>query len=140
MNILGRLAGGLLIFVGLGWLATLAGLSPFGGRSANQFTAQPVTTTAPLTAGSVPTARTIAGSTNQTVVGQTSNGQTVVAPAGTVEADPRNAAAPTPSPSTVPLSTTTTTTTVASPAPTTTVAPVTPPAPAAPAAPVPAGW
>jgi hypothetical protein len=137
MNIIGRLAGGLLIFVGLGWLATLAGLPPFNNRSVNQLTTQQGDATAPMGAASpIPVAKAVAGTpvvpgqtVTGTVVGQTSNGQTVIAPAGTVETAPRDAAAPTPS--AVPAA-------PAAPTPTPSV-PVAP-APVAPAAPVPAGW
>jgi hypothetical protein len=137
MNILGRLVGGLLILIGLGWLASTAGLPPFGDRrTANQLSNQkqgvlPTTKTATnnLTTPQKVT-KTTTTTTAPAAVGTTSDaGKTTSTTSTTstapVEASPRDATAQ-------PL----TTQPNPQPATTTTVVVEQPTAPAA----VPAGW
>jgi hypothetical protein len=136
MNILGRLVGGLLILIGLGWLASTAGLPPFGDRrAANQLANQKqgVLPTTPTATNSFTTPQKVTKTTTTTTapaaVGTTSDagGQKTTTTTSTapVETSPRDATAQPLTAQPNPQPTTTTTVVVEQPA-----------APAA----VPAGW
>jgi hypothetical protein len=100
MNILGRLVGGLLILIGLGWLASTAGLPPFGnGRSANQVAnnkKQGMLATTPTATNNFATQQTVTKPTTTpaaTAVGSTTDAGTTQKPTTSkapVEPNPRD--------------------------------------------------
>ena len=133
MNIFGRVFGGLLVLISLGWLASIAGIRP-GGLASNQIDSkQQAGTTnlnapktgAPSTDGKPPASTAKPGTrvgASTFTTGQTTTGQAVPGKPE-VEANPRGVSNGTPA--------------VGQNAPTTETAPVaTPPK----AAPVQAGW
>jgi len=92
MNIFGRVFGGFLVLISLGWLATIAGIRP-GNNSNNQINRDPTATNvaapAKVTTGASPAATSKA----QTSTFDTSNtGATTSKPE--VEKNPRSATTP----------------------------------------------
>jgi hypothetical protein len=135
MNIFGRVFGGLLVLISLGWLATIVGIRP-GWFGNNQINSSQGTTTNSLTTQSNPPVGANAGTNVNGAKTQTStfNGTGAAAQTGKpatagttgqpeVEKDPRSATPPQP------------TKAVNQTAPATSA-----PAATAPAAPVSAGW
>jgi hypothetical protein len=134
MNIFGRVFGGLLVLISLGWLASIAGVRP--GWMSNQINSETPTGTSNLAApaksnatgatpatGSKATVSKFDGGTQKTTTGTTTAG----AKAGTpeVEANPRAAGNTTTGTGTKSVGNTATGTTPSpSPAPTTVAAPV----------------
>jgi predicted lipid-binding transport protein (Tim44 family) len=129
MNIFGRVFGGLLVLISLGWLATIVGIRP-GWFGNNQINSAQTPTTNSLTAN--PAVGTVPAG-NSTVKNQASSFDTKNSG---VKAAPNSAAAPTAEVETNPRS--------ATPQPDKAVPQTAPAAPAAPqsapAAPVSAGW
>ena len=101
MNIFGRVFGGFLVLISLGWLATIAGIRP-GNNSNNQINSNPpesnVAAPAKVTSGAAP-ATTSTAKTSTFNAGAANTGAANTGAAGTVkpevEKNPR--AAPTPS-------------------------------------------
>ncbi len=105
MNIFGRVFGGFLVLISLGWLATIAGIRP-GNNSNNQINSNPpesnVAAPAKVTSGAAPaTTSTAKTSTFNAGAGNTGAANTGVANTGVagtvkpeVEKNPRAATTP----------------------------------------------
>ena len=93
MNIFGRVFGGFLVLISLGWLATIVGIRP-GTNTSNQINSTPtannLTAPAKLTTGATP-ATTSKAQTSTFNAGNTGAAGT---PKTEVEKNPRNATTP----------------------------------------------
>ena len=99
MNIFGRVFGGFLVLISLGWLATIAGIRP-GNNSNNQINSNPtdsnVAAPAKVTSGAAP-ATTSTAKTSTFNAGGTGAANTGVAGTVTPEVEKNPRAATTPS-------------------------------------------
>jgi hypothetical protein len=92
MNIFGRVFGGFLVLISLGWLATIAGIRP-GNNSNNQINSDPTATNVASPAKTTTAVTPAATSKTQTSTFSTSNTGATTTNAQ-VEKNPRDATTP----------------------------------------------